>query len=128
MFSLNQRSENSCFCQNDCFLVGSYAHLCVKIIPLDHFYANRDGIILNPTPRIALFVRSSVRDKISAASQIYASWIHVSGSRIKDHIYMYHTYMHHAYRIKYQGSWTHASYLHASHTHASGSRIKDQTS
>ena len=29
------------------FLVGSYAHLCVKIIPLDHFHANRDGIILN---------------------------------------------------------------------------------
>ena len=60
-------------------------------------------------------VRPLVRDKISAASQMYASWIHVSGSRIEDHIYMYHTY-----RIKYQGSWIHASWKHAS-----GSKIRD---
>ena len=83
-------------------------------------------LFCHPTPRIGLSVRLSVRNKISAASQIYASYIHVSGSRIEDHMDMYHTYMHHTYRIKYQGSYIHASYLHASYTH--GSMIKDQIS
>ena len=35
------------FCQHICHLTGFYAHLCVKIIPLDHFYANIDDIISN---------------------------------------------------------------------------------
>ena len=47
MSPLSQISDNSSFYQYDCFLVGSYAHVCVKIIPLDHFDANIDGIISN---------------------------------------------------------------------------------
>ena len=40
MSLLNERNENSSFCQNHCFLVGFYSHLNVKIIPQDHFCAN----------------------------------------------------------------------------------------
>ena len=40
----NQGNENSSFCQNHCCLIGSYAHLAVKINPLDHYRANIDGI------------------------------------------------------------------------------------
>ena len=44
MSLLSQGNENSSFCQNHCYLIGSYALLVVKIIPLDHYYANIDGI------------------------------------------------------------------------------------
>ena len=44
MSLLNQRNKNSSFYQNHCFFIGSYANLVVKPIPLDHFYANIDGI------------------------------------------------------------------------------------
>ena len=44
MFLLNERNENSSFCQNHCFLVGFYGHLNVKIIPQDHFCANINHI------------------------------------------------------------------------------------
>ena len=37
----------SMFCQHIYHLTGFYAHLCVKIIPLDHFCANIDDIISN---------------------------------------------------------------------------------
>ena len=29
------------------FFIASFDHLCVKIIPLDHFYANIDGMTLD---------------------------------------------------------------------------------
>ena len=44
MSLLRQGNENSSCCQNYCYLIGSYAHLVLKIIPLDHYYANIDGI------------------------------------------------------------------------------------
>ena len=44
MSLLNQINENSSYYQNDCFLIGSYVNFVVKLIPLDHFYANIDGI------------------------------------------------------------------------------------
>ena len=40
----SQGNENSSFCQNHCCLIGSYAHLAVKINPLYHYRANIDGI------------------------------------------------------------------------------------
>ena len=48
MSLLNQRNENWTCYQNICFLIGSYAHLVGKTIPLDHFYANIDGITSKP--------------------------------------------------------------------------------
>ena len=47
MSLLSQKSQNSCFCPNLCHLIGSLTHLLVKIISLDHFDANIDGIVLN---------------------------------------------------------------------------------
>ena len=47
MSPLSQKSENSCFCPNLCNLIGSLTHLLVKIIPLDHFDENIDGILSN---------------------------------------------------------------------------------
>ena len=44
MSLLNQRNENSILFLNHCYLIGSFANLVVKPIPLDHFYANFDGI------------------------------------------------------------------------------------
>ena len=44
MLLLSQGNENSSFCQNHCYLIGFYAHLVVKIIPLDQYYANIGGI------------------------------------------------------------------------------------
>ena len=42
--TVKKRNENSSYYQNDCFLIGSYVNFVVKLIPLDHFYANIDGI------------------------------------------------------------------------------------
>ena len=43
MSLLSQKNETSSFCQNHCYLIGSNAHWVIKIIPLDHYYANIDG-------------------------------------------------------------------------------------
>ena len=43
---LNRKSEYSCF-RWKLFFIASFDHLCVKIIPLDHFYANIDGMTLD---------------------------------------------------------------------------------
>ena len=47
MSPLSPKSENLCFCLNLCYLIGSLTHSFVKIIPLDHFDVNIDGIISN---------------------------------------------------------------------------------
>ena len=47
MSPLSPKSENLCFCPNLCYLIGSLTHSFVKIIPLDHFDVNIDGIISN---------------------------------------------------------------------------------
>ena len=47
MSPLSPKSENLCFCPNLCYLIGSLTHSLVKIIPLDHFDVNIDGIISN---------------------------------------------------------------------------------
>ena len=44
---LSPKSENLCFCPNLCYSIGSLTHSLVKIIPLDHFDVNIDGIISN---------------------------------------------------------------------------------
>ena len=46
--------------------VGTHLHMAVMMMMM----------IVHPTPRIALSVGLSVRDKISAVSWIYASYIH----------------------------------------------------
>ena len=47
MSPLSPKSENLCFCPNLCYLIGSLTDSFVKIIPLDHFDVNIDGIISN---------------------------------------------------------------------------------
>ena len=47
MSPLSPKSENLCFCPNLCYLVGFLTHSLVKVIPLDHFDVNIDGIISN---------------------------------------------------------------------------------
>ena len=44
MWLFSQKSENLPLCPNLCHLMGSLTHLLVKIIPLDQFDANIDGI------------------------------------------------------------------------------------
>ena len=44
MSVLNPWNENSSFYQNLCYLIGSFANLVVKSIPLDHLYTDIDVI------------------------------------------------------------------------------------
>ena len=43
---LNRKTEKLTFSLKALFFIASLAHLCVKIIPMDHFYANIDGMTL----------------------------------------------------------------------------------
>ena len=124
-------------------ICASYAHASESRIE-DHKYVHHTH--MHPTPRIALFVRLLVRDKISAASQIHAPYIHAC-FRIKVlyHRYVHHThvhqsqgwrivdmcithtcirvkdrehrYMHHTCMYQDQGSWINASCIYVHHRH-----------
>ena len=99
-----------------------YIHTCMlqdqgpgSCICASHMHHSQGSRVVDQTPRIALFVRSFVRNKICRI-------IHTC-IRIKDHRCMHHTYihqdqyhrsMHHTYLHQDQGSQMYASYVHAS--------------
>ena len=80
MSLLNQISENSYFCQNLCYSIGSYAHFFVNIIPMDHSYGNIDDIILNLEyweEKLVLQIGTWKMDKIYQNLKLFR--IHVNG-------------------------------------------------
>ena len=60
MSLLSQKNETSRFCQNHCYLIGSNAHWVIKIIPLDHYYTNINGI----TSKLEYWKENCVFDRL----------------------------------------------------------------